>query len=142
MTAHAFPPVRLAGPPQRAYAARMLASVPDGWVVRFGPPTRTLDQNARLHAMLGAILKSGFEWGGSAPDMDDLKTLFVSAWRKATGRPCEIMQGFEGEPVQMRQSTTTMTKAELTDLMEYVSAWCAERSIDLREPAAPVEGRT
>lgn len=132
MNAPAFPPVvRLANEEFRQRLHRIIDSLPIGWVVRFSPATRTLDQSARFHAMLGDIVRSGFQHDGRRFDTDDLKTMFVSAWLIETGRRSDVVKGFAGEPVQLRRSTTTFTKSEMGELMDLVEAFAAERGIHL-----------
>lgn len=106
-----------------AIAAVNLA--PHGYVVVVQPPTRTLEQNARLHVMLTAIAKSGFEWGGRVRDLEELKALFVSGWRRVTHQEEETVPGFDGEPVQLRKSTAAMNVQQLTELMDYIESFCA-----------------
>lgn len=106
---------------------------PEGWWVRIEPPKRTKDANARFHAMLNDIEKSGFKHEGRAFDTEDLKTLFVTAWAHETGRPSDVVKGFHGKPVQLRRSTTTFSKEEMGELMIIVERFCAEHGIQLRE---------
>jgi hypothetical protein len=133
VNAPAFPPVvRLASEDFRARLHRIIDALPIGWVVRFSPPTRSLEQSARFHAMLGDIVRSGFEHEGRRFDAEDLKTMFVSAWLIETGRRSDVVKGFAGEPVQLRRSTTTFTKQEMGELIDLVEAFAGERGITLR----------
>lgn len=120
------PQIKLNGTYWRRVAGEQCMKAPQGWVCIIKPPTRTLDQNRRLHAMLSAIEKSGFEWDGEKRDVEQLKVLFISAWRIATHQPSEVVKGFAGEVVQLRKSTTTMTVEELGELMDYIEFWCAD----------------
>lgn len=142
MTSQAFPPFRLANDAVRAACMLAVMRAPEGWHCIIRPPTRTLDQNARLHAILADIAKSGkIHHEGRRFTVDDLKTLFVSAWMIENEMPSDIVPGFNGEAVQLRRSTTTFTKAELSSLMDYIESECARRGIPLTN-RAPVEGRT
>ncbi len=113
---------------QRAQSAVMRA--PLGHVVTVRPPTRSTEQNAALHRLLQAIVKARFKWAGRTWGIDDWRTLMVSAHAKATNRPGEIVPGIEGEFVALRRSTTRMSVAEVSSLIDYVSAWCAQNGID------------
>lgn len=124
---------RLVHSPARKAAAEAVARAPEGYVCEVRPPKRSVDQNARFYALLGDIAKSGAEVAGKPRDVDDLKVLFVSAWRIATKQPGEVAMGLEGEPVQLRRSTTSLSVKEMGELMEYVESWAAQRGIALRE---------
>ena len=114
---------------QRAQTEVMRA--PLGHVVTVRPPTRSTEQNAALHRLLQAIVKARYKWAGRTWSIDDWRTLMVSAHSKATNRPGEIVPGLENEFVALRRSTTRMSKAELSSLIDYVSAWCAQNNISL-----------
>lgn len=136
MNAPTFPPVlRLANETVRALAHRVIDALPDGFIVRFSAPTRTLEQSAKFHAILSDIVKSGFKHEGRQYDTEDLKALFVSAWMIETGRRSDIVRGFEGEVVQLRRSTTTFSKEEMGQLIELAEAFCAEHGIPLEGSA-------
>lgn len=124
---------RLVHSPARKAAAEAVARAPEGYVCEVRPPNRSLDQNARFHAMLNDIAKAGVELAGEVRDADELKTLFISAWQKANKQPGEVVMGFEGEPVQLRRSTKSLSVKEMGDLMTYMEAFAAERGIALRE---------
>jgi hypothetical protein len=126
------PSFRLAHPQARTLATAAIWQAPDGWYARIVPPTRSLEANARFHAMLSDIVKSGYSHEGRKLDVDDLKTLFVSAWMIETGKGSDIVKGLRDEAVQLRRSTTTMSPAELGETMTIVEVFCAERGIKLR----------
>lgn len=123
---------RLVHDQARQLATAAVWRAPDGWQVEIKPPTRSLDANAKLHAMLSDIAASGFEWGGCRRTVDELKVLFVSAHAIETGRAQEVVRGFEDEPVALRESTAAMSKERLGSLLDYISAWCANHGIRLR----------
>lgn len=118
----------------RLGAIAAVMEAPEGWHVTIRPPSRSLDANARFHAMLSDITKSGWTHEGRRFDVDDLKTLFVSAWMHETGRSSDVVRGFNGEAVQLRRSTTTFSKEEMGELMDLVEAFAAMHGIKLTEP--------
>lgn len=120
---------------QRAQSA--VSKAPMGHVVTIRPPTRSTEQNAALHRLLQAIVKARYKWAGKTWSIDDWRTLMVSAHSKATNRAGEIVPGIEGEFVALRRSTTRMSVAELSSLIEYVTAWCASNGIDTDGPHVP-----
>ncbi len=127
------PSFRLVHDQARQLATAAIWRAPEGWHVRIVPPTRSLEQNARLHAMLSAIAKSGFTHEGRQFDIDDLRTLFVTAWMDEKKMGSDVVLGFHGKPVQLRRSTTTFSKEELGELIDLVEAFAAQRGIQLSE---------
>ena len=99
-------------------------------IVTIQEKTRSLSQNARLHAMLSDIAKQA-EYLGKKRTIDFWKGLFVSGWMIATGYKAEIIPGLEGEFINIRVSTTTLSKRDLNELMEYIEAWCGVNGVRL-----------
>ena len=125
----------------RANACKAVMAAEQGMVVTIRKPNRTLDQNAKFHAMCDDIAKAGVQWFGRARSAEEWKVLLVSAHAAATGRGCEMVQGLEGELVQVRESTAAMTKDRSSSLIEYTIAWAAKQGISLEAPPVAVDGR-
>lgn len=126
----------------REWLASFIMSAPIGTAVEFGPPGRSLAQNARLHGMIADAVAGGFATDcGRRLDLDDAKTAFVTGWMIENGMASDIVL-VNGRPVQLRRSTKTFDKAELGSLMDYIDYECAKRGIPLRytepEPSHPV----
>lgn len=127
---------RLVHEDARTMALKAILTAPDGYVATVKPPNRSLDQNARLHALLADISASKVEvCGEAARSVDDLKTIFVSAWMIETERSSDMVRGLHDEPVQLRRSTTTFSKAEMSELIEMVTAWAVQHGIRVRDVA-------
>lgn len=123
---------RLVHKSARANALYAVSTAPDGYVVTVRPAGRSLDQNARLHAMIADAVTGGFATDdGRRLDTEDAKTAFVTGWMIHEGIESDIVL-FNGRPVQLRRSTTTFTKAELGSLMDFIEVECAKRGIPLR----------
>jgi hypothetical protein len=120
--------LKLTGLVARAAAIRRINECPDGCFVTIKEPTRTLEQNALLHALLTPISKQ-CKYLGHLRSVDFWRGLFVSGWEIATGRKPEIVPGLEGEFLNIRQSTTTMSKRDLSSLVEYIEAWAAMHGV-------------
>lgn len=103
----------------------------DGMVVTIKPATRTLEQNAKFHAMCEDIAKSGIEWMGKPRSADQWKVLLVSGHAAATKEGAEVICGLEGEWVNVRESTALMSKKRGASLIEYTQAWAANQGIEL-----------
>jgi hypothetical protein len=112
----------------RRRAADFCLSAPDGWVARFSEPTRSLDQNAKLHAMLTDISRQ-LTYHGSQRSVEFWKGLFVSGWQIATGEKPEIVPGLEGEFINIRESTTTLTVRRMASLIEYIMAYGSSNGV-------------
>lgn len=92
---------------------------------------RSDDQNRLFHAICSTVAKSGTEWMGKARTAEQWKVLFVSGHQVATRGSTDMVPGLEGEFVNLRESTSRMSKARASSLIEYVMAWCAEHNIHI-----------
>lgn len=128
---------RLVHAAARAGATHAVKTAPDGFVCVVRPPSRSLDQNAKIHAMLADIVAAKAKWADREWDLDAWKAIMVSAHNVATKgeRSWSIIQGLEGEPVSIRESTASMSRERGASLIEYIEAWCAGHGIQLREPS-------
>jgi hypothetical protein len=95
---------------------------------------RTLDQNAKFHAICGNVEKSGFVYLGKPRSLQQWKVLFVSGHAIATNEGAEMVPGLEGEFVNLRESTAQMLKDRKSSLIEYTLAWCAMNGVKLQAP--------
>ena len=136
MTAMALPgPFRLSTPTARRNALQAVSEAPEGYWVTLKEEGRNLEQNARLHAMLADIVKAKTIWDGETHDIEFWKGLVVSGWAIATKAEGQVVRGIEGEIVLIRRSTASMTKKELTSLLDYLEAFMAKRGIPMRGTA-------
>ncbi|SAL10409.1 NinB protein [Caballeronia turbans] len=112
----------------RQMAVRAVTLAPEGMVVEIKPKTRSLEQNAKLHALFGDIARQA-RWHGRLLTAAQWKTLFISAHSTATGEGSDVVAGLEGEFVNIRESSAGMSVRRMNSLLEYVTAWCAENEI-------------
>jgi hypothetical protein len=100
------------------------------WCLLVKPETRSLEQNARLWAMLSDVSEQ-VDWYGRKLAGEDWKHIFTASLRKL-----DVVPNIEGTGfVALGLSTSNMTKAELSDLMELISAFGAERGVVFKEQA-------
>jgi hypothetical protein len=125
---------RLVHPTARQMASRACIQAPDGYVVEIKPRTRSLDQNAKLHALFSDVARQA-TWHGRYLTPDQWKTLFISAHSAATGNGADVVAGLEGEFVNIRESSSSMSVRRMNSLLEYVTAWCAENEVATGEEA-------
>ncbi len=112
----------------RARIIEALRSAPVGDAVKIGEPTRSLEQNALIHAVLtdvGNLI--GWTWAGQTVDVEDLKSIFMAAYRKATGAQVRFTVGLDGQPVILNWRTRELTKRQCSEFIEIINAWMAER---------------
>lgn len=112
----------------RRLAAAYCMSAPEGYVCTIQEATRSLDQNARLWAMLNDI-SAQVVWHGRKLKSEEWKHVFSASLKQQ-----EVVPGLDGGFVVLGLSTSRMTKRELSDLMELMSAFGAERGVVWHEP--------
>lgn len=116
----------------RRRAVMALQNAPDGYVVKIQPPTRSLEQNAALWGALSDVADQ-VEWYGRRLTAEDWKHIFTASLRKQ-----DVVPGLDGGFVVLGVSTSKMTRAEMSDLLELIHAFGAERGVrfnDEREAA-------
>lgn len=91
------------------------------------PEARSSAQNRLLWARLGEIAKQ-VDWYGQKLSADDWKTMFTAALRRE-----RVVPGINGGFVVLGQSTSKMTKAEMTDLQTIIEAFASEKGVIFRE---------
>lgn len=117
-------------------AVRAVRAAPEGYVVVVRPPNRSLDQNAKAHAMFSDIAKAKPVWNGINMDAEDWKALLIVSHAVATkdGSPYRMVPDLEGSGfVQLRESSARMSKDRASSLIEYVTAWATSQGIQLRD---------
>ena len=124
---------RLANIDVRRRAWEAIKAAPDFSLVTVGPPKRTLDQNAKFHALCEDVAKSGIEWFGKPRSAADWKILLISAHASETGHGCDMVQGLNGEFVQLRESSARMSKERASSLLEYSIAWAVSHGVKLQD---------
>ena len=93
-------------------------------VVELRHETRSLEANRRLWAMLTDVAEQ-VEWYGQKLSPEDWKNMFTASWQKQRTVPNIDGSGF----VVLGLSTSRMTRGEMSDLQELISAFGAERGV-------------
>jgi hypothetical protein len=118
---------RLAHDQARQRALDAVKTAPEGYVVRIGPPTRSLEANAALHAELTDIAAT-MQWAGKPRTVECWKRLLVSAWLRARGESVEMLPALDGHGIDIVYSPTSqMTSAQVSELIDYIGAWRATK---------------
>ena len=111
----------------RKRAIQAIQDSPDGYRVTIDPPGRTSEQNDRFHAMLQDVAEQK-QWHGERLDIEEWKRLFSAAVFKE-----KMLPGISGGIVIVPKFTRRMSKGELSELMEFVSAWAVENGVRLND---------
>ena len=92
-------------------------------VVEVRAETRSLEQNARLWAMLTDISKQ-VEWYGHRLTPDEWKDVFSASLKRT-----KVVPGLDGGFVVCGQSTSKMTIAEMCEMQELMEAFGAQKGV-------------
>lgn len=121
--------MRLVDSAVRERAAQECWDAPEGSVVRFGEPTRSLEQNALMWSVLAAFSEQT-EWpvNGRMVKLspDDWKDLLTAAFQNETAR---LAAGLNGGVVMLGLRTSRMTKRQFSDWLEFLHATAVERGV-------------
>lgn len=116
----------------REKAARWAMAAPVGTRVEFKKPKRTIPQNDRMWAMLTDIA-SQKEHAGRKYTPDQWKVLFMHA----CGREVQFIPALDnGTFIPWGSSSSDLSKAEMTDLIEFMLAWGAENGVVFHDQVA------
>ena len=114
----------------RETAHRVIDCAPVGSVVNVKPPRRSLSQNDKLHAMVTEVARARPE--GRRYSIRVWKVMFMSM----IGRQVTFEQGLDGEGmVPIAPSTSRLTKAECSELIEAIYAYGARHGVQFQEVA-------
>lgn len=93
--------------------------------------TRTAEQNAKLWPMLNDIAKQ-LPWHGLTLSADDWKLIMLDALSKEM----RIVPNVSGDGfINLGRSSSRLSKAEFSNLIELIYAFGAERSVVWSDPA-------
>jgi hypothetical protein len=107
---------------------RWANNVPEGTTVEFRAPRRSIDQNALMWSLLGQISKQ-VDWYGQKLSSEDWKDVLTASLRRT-----RVVPGIDaGTFVPLGMRTSQMTKEEISDLLELIYAFGAERGVKFRE---------
>ncbi len=109
----------------------MLAAGPVRVTVEEHKSTRSLEQNAKLHAMLQDISRQR-QWAGQWLDVEDWKRLMVAAWCRANKQAARIVPALDGHGFDViYKRTSKLSVTEMIYLIEFVQWWAVENGVRL-----------
>lgn len=120
----------LHSPEMRTRAINWVTKAPAETRVEFKAPKRSLPQNDRMWAMLTDVA-SQKEHAGRKYTPDQWKVLFMHA----CGRAVQFLLSLdEATFIPWGQSSSDLSKEEMTELIEFIFAWGAEHGVVFQEP--------
>ncbi len=122
--------VIVTGRADRDRIANWAMRVPINSRVEFKAPKRTIPQNDRMWSMLTEVAQQ-LPWHGMKLSADDWKLVFLDA----LNREVRVVPSIDGRGfVNLGRSSSDLSKDEMSDLMELISAFGAEHGVTFREP--------
>ena len=118
---------------QKAMACDMIRRAPADAVVKISAPKRTLDQNAKLWAMISDVSRAKPEGRTHTPEV--WKCLFMSA----CGHAVRFEMGLDNKPFPIGFQSSRLTKAEMADLITVIYEYGDRHGVRWSEPY-PYEG--
>lgn len=120
----------LDGAAARAKATHWIAGLPAGTRVEFKAPRRSLDQNSKMWAMLTEV-STQIKWHERKLSADDWKLLFLDALKREN----QIVPNLDGTGfVNIGQSSSDLSKDEMSQLIELIHAFGANHGVKFNEP--------
>jgi hypothetical protein len=92
-----------------------------------GEEKRTSEQNRLLWAMLGDVSRQ-VVWHGQRLAPEDWKHVFSASLKKQ-----RVVPGLDGGFVVLGQSTSRMSKAEFSELVELIQAFGAQQGVEFSD---------
>lgn len=115
----------------RQRAIEAVKSAPVGFCVTVQEPTRNLEQNAALWALLSEFSRQ-LQWPVNGQmvklEAEEWKDLLTAAFRQETAR---VAMGLNGGMVMLGARTSKMGKKEFGEFLEFVNATAADRGVNV-----------
>ena len=106
---------------------RWVDAAPVGFRVELKEPTRSLEQNSRMWAILAQIARQAL-WYGQHYAEEDWKDYFMHMLKGGRWMP-----GEDGGLVPIGRSTSKLSISEMSDLQTIMEAFCARHDIEIGE---------
>lgn len=122
--------VILHGQSQRLHAHSLIDKAPAGAVLTIREAKRSLEQNDKLWAMLSDVSRSMPDGRRHTPEV--WKTLFMHA----CGHAVQFEIGLNEQPFPTGFRSSKLTKSQMSDLIEFIFSYGAEKGVVWTEPDA------
>jgi hypothetical protein len=117
--------VILVGERQRDFAKSLVSQAPLGYVVTVKPQVRTHEQNDLMWALLTELSRAKPNGREHTPDAWKLLVMH------ACGHACQFEVGLNGQPFPTGFRSSQLTKAQMSDLIDWIYAYAAEAGVEL-----------
>lgn len=119
--------VILRGQLQRDLAKRLIDQAPQDAIVKVSAAKRSDDQNAKMWAMLSDISRAKPEGRLHIPEV--WKCIFMAA----LGHETLFENGLDNRPFSIGFRTSKLSKAQMSDLIEFIYAYGAQNNVKWSE---------
>jgi hypothetical protein len=120
---------RLVHAEARRRAVEAVQRAAEGMVVRISPATRSLEQNALLHAVLTDIAEQ-VEWHGQKLSLDVWKRLCMAAWMREEKEQPLLVPALDGHGVDIIfERTSKLNVTQCSSLIEWCFAFGGEHGV-------------
>lgn len=114
----------------RDRALDFVRRAPVGTRIEFKGPKRSSDQNAKMWCLLSEIAAQ-VKWHGVTLTADDWKLVFLDALKREN----RLVPNIDGNGfVNLGRSSSDLSKAEFSDLIELIYAFGARNSVEFSDP--------
>lgn len=96
-------------------------------VLEVKPETRSTEQNARLWSLLTEV-SNQVEWYGHKLNPEEWKDVFSASLKRT-----KVVPGLDGGFVVCGQSTSRMTKSEMSELQTLIEAFGADKGVIFKD---------
>lgn len=117
----------LRGDYQRLMAHHLIDKAPVNAVVKIAPESRSTDQNNKMWAMLSDISRAKPEGRRHTPEV--WKCLMMHA----CGHETAFETGLDDRPFPVGFHSSKLTKAQMSDLIEFIAAYGARHNVKWSE---------
>lgn len=111
----------------RRRAVEAVKEAPDGYKITIEPPRRTEEQSALMWVLLEELAKQ-VVWHGQKLTKEEWKDMATASLKNQ-----KVIPGIGGGFVVLGARTSKMTKAEISEVIEFVYAFGAQNGIEWKE---------
>ena len=112
----------------RSQVCQWALNAPEGTIVTFKRPGRTLPQNDKMWAMLTDVARQA-EHNGRRYTPDQWKALFMHA----CGHEVHFMAGLNSEPFPAGFRSSNLNKEQMGELLDFIDAWGIQNGVKFNE---------
>lgn len=108
----------------RGKAKELIDRAPPNAILNIKEAKRTVDQNSRFWAMLSDVSRAKPQGRRMTPER------WKAAFMQSFGHQVQFETDLEGRPFPVGHASSKLSKAEMSELMEFISAWGTENGVE------------